>query len=171
LPELESTKEQSFNLPQEVKVKRGEQNLLELESTKEPSFNLPLEVTVSSGEQNSSELKSTEEQSFNLPQEVTVSSVSETLPYNSPDSNSGDASPTDDESDSDLDLTGGSSGSNEAEQEPEAASWISNITKRAKGWYSPRKLEEFYPLTEEDAALLRRKTGRNYELRVMLISC
>ncbi|WP_375333980.1 DnaA N-terminal domain-containing protein [Candidatus Tisiphia endosymbiont of Xenochironomus xenolabis] len=164
LPELESTKEQSFNLPQEVKVKRGEQNLPELESTKEPSFNLPLEVTVSSGEQNSSELKSTEEQSFNLPQEVTVSSVSETLPYNSPDSNSGDASPTDDESDSDLDLTGGSSGSNEAEQEPEAASWISNIAKKAKGWYSPRKLEEFYPLTEEDAALLRRRTGRNYEL-------
>ncbi|UCM86207.1 MAG: hypothetical protein LF885_03025 [Rickettsia endosymbiont of Culicoides impunctatus] len=166
LPELESTKEPGFNLPQEVKVKRGEQNLPELESTEEPSFNLPLEVTVSSGEQNSSELKSTEEQSFNLPQEVKVSSVSETLPYNSPDSNSGDASPTDDESDSDsdLDLTGGSSSSNEAEQQPEAASWISNITKRAKGWYSPRKLEEFYPLTEEDAALLRRRTGRNYEL-------
>ena len=30
LPELESTEEQSFNLPQEVKVKRGEQNLPEL---------------------------------------------------------------------------------------------------------------------------------------------
>ncbi|MCC8398856.1 MAG: hypothetical protein LN569_06260 [Rickettsia endosymbiont of Labidopullus appendiculatus] len=127
---------------------------------------MPPEITVSSGEQSLSELESTEEKDFNSPPEVTVSSVSETSPCNSTDSNSGDASPTDDESDSDSGLTGGSSGSNEAEQEPsrETASWISNIAKKAKDWYSHRKLEEFYPLTEEDAALLRRKTGRNYEL-------
>jgi hypothetical protein len=42
--------------------------------------------------------------------------------------------------------------------------WLSDIAKQAKGWYSPRKLEMFYPLTEEDAAWLRKTTGRNYEL-------
>ncbi|UCM85926.1 MAG: hypothetical protein LF885_01295 [Rickettsia endosymbiont of Culicoides impunctatus] len=162
LPELESAKEQNFNLPSEGTVRTGEQNWSELESAEEPSFNLPPEVTASSGEQSLSELESTEEPSFNLPQEVKISSVSETLPYNSPDSNSGDASPTDDESDSDL--TGGSSGSNEAEQQPEAASWISNLANKAKNLYASKKLEEFYPLTKEDGALLRMRTGTDYEL-------
>lgn len=152
-------------MPQEVKVKRGEQNLPELESTEEPSFNLPLEITISSGEQSSSELESTEEQSFNLPSEVTVSSVSEASPYNSTDCNSGDAAITDDKSDSDFDSTGGASG-NSREQEPsrESSSWTSNLANKVKSWYASKKLEEFHPLTKEDGALLRMRTGTDYEL-------
>jgi DnaA N-terminal domain len=141
------------------------QSLSELESTKEQSFNLPSEVTVSSGEQSLSELESTEEPSFNLPQEVKISSVSETLPYNSPDSNSGDASPTDDESNSDSDSTGGTSGNSGVEQETsrELSSWISNFANKAKSLYVSKKLEEFHPLTKEDGVLLRMRTGTDYE--------
>ncbi|MCC8398074.1 MAG: hypothetical protein LN569_02015 [Rickettsia endosymbiont of Labidopullus appendiculatus] len=168
MSESESTEEQSFNLPLEIKVSSGEQNWSEFESTKEQSFNLPPEVTISSGEQSLSELESTEEKDFNSPPEVTVSSVSEASPYNSTDSNSGDVALTDNKSDcdSDSDSTDGASENSGVEQEPsrKLSSLISNLVKKAKGRYSPKRLEKFYPLTEEDAALLRRKTGRNYEL-------
>ncbi|WP_425363400.1 DnaA N-terminal domain-containing protein [Candidatus Tisiphia endosymbiont of Hybos culiciformis] len=169
--EPESTEGQNLNLPLEVATKRGEQSVTEIESTTEQSCNLSPEVTISSDEQNVSEPESTEEKSFNLPMEVTVSSVSEALPCNSTDGNSGDVAPTDDKSDhdSDSDSTGISSGSSGVEQEAskDSSSWISNIAKKAKGWYSPKKLEEFYPLTEEDAAWLRRRTGRDFNLSFM----
>ncbi len=59
-----------------------------------------------------SDIDSTTEQSVNLPLEVTVNSVNETLPCNSTDCNSSEATPTDDESDydSDSDSTDGYSG-------------------------------------------------------------
>ncbi|WP_341754452.1 hypothetical protein [Candidatus Tisiphia endosymbiont of Dioctria rufipes] len=134
----------------------------EPESTEEQNVNLPLEVTTKRGEKTLSEIESTEEQSVNLPLEVTVSSASEASPCNS-----SEAAPTDDESDcdSDFDSTGESSGnSEEQEASGKLPRWLSDIAKQAKGWYSLRKLETFHPLTEEDAAWLRRKTGRNYEL-------
>ncbi|MCC8416884.1 MAG: hypothetical protein LN575_06085 [Rickettsia endosymbiont of Gnoriste bilineata] len=100
-----------------------------------------------------------------MPSEVTVSSVSEASPYNSTDCNSGDAAITDDKSDSDFDSTGGASG-NSREQEPsrESSSWISNLANKAKNLYASKKLEEFYPSTKEDGALLRMRTGTDYEL-------
>ncbi|WP_342260361.1 DnaA N-terminal domain-containing protein [Candidatus Tisiphia endosymbiont of Metellina segmentata] len=142
------------------------QNLPEPESTKEQSFNLLSEVTVRTGEQSLSELKLTEEQSFNLPPKVTVNSVSEALPDNSTDCNSGDVASVDDESDSDSDSTGGGYSGNNGEQQPsrESASWISNIAKKAKNWYASKKLEEFHPLTKEDGALLRMRSGRDFNL-------
>ncbi|MCC8372018.1 MAG: hypothetical protein LN568_04700 [Rickettsia endosymbiont of Pseudomimeciton antennatum] len=166
LPELESAKEQNFNLPSEGTVRTGEQSLSELESTEEQSFNLPPEVTVSSDEQSLSESESTEEQKFSLLPEVMVSSVSKTSPCNSTDCNSGDAALTDDESDSDSDSTGGASGNSGVEQEPsrELSSWISNLANKAKSLYASKKLEEFHPLTKEDGALLRMRTGTDYEL-------
>ncbi len=45
--------------------------------------------------------------------------------------------------------------------------WLADIAKKAKGWYLPRKLEEFYPLTEEDATWLRKRTGRDFNLSFM----
>ena len=133
------------------------------ESAEEQNVNLPLEVTTKRGEKTLSDIDSTTEQSVNLPTEVTVSSANEASPCNS-----SDASPTDDESDydSDSDSTDGYSGGSESEQEASGKlpRWLSDITKQAKGWYSRRKLEMFYPLTEEDAAWLRKTTGRNYEL-------
>jgi hypothetical protein len=110
-----------------------------------------------------SEPESTEEQNVNLPLEVTVSSANEASPCNS-----SDAAPTDDGSDydSDSDSTDGYSGGSGSEQEASGKlpRWLSNIAKHTKGWYSHRKLEMFYPLTEEDADWLKRQTGRNYEL-------
>lgn len=111
------------------------------------------------------ELESTEEKDFNSPPEVTLISVSEVLPYNSTDCNSGDAAITDDKSDSDFDSTGGASG-NSREQGPsrESSSWTSNLANKVKSWYASKKLEEFHPLTKEDGALLRMRTGTDYEL-------
>ncbi|MFU7500502.1 MAG: DnaA N-terminal domain-containing protein [Candidatus Tisiphia sp.] len=157
--ESESTEEQNVNLPLEVTTKRGEQSLSEVESTTEQSFDSSPEITVSSGEKSLPKLESTEEKSFNLPMETTVNSVNETLPCNS-----SKAAPTDDDSDSDS--TDGYSGGSGSEQEASGKlpRWLSDITKQAKGWYSPRKLEMFYPLSGEDADWLKRQTGRNYEL-------
>ena len=164
--EPESTEEQNINLPLEVTEKRGKKSVSETESTTEQSFNLSPEIMISSGEQSLPEIGSVEEKSFNLPTEVTVSSVNEALPYNSTDGNSSEVTPTDDKSDSDSDSTDGYSGGNESEQEASGklSGWLSDIAKKAKGWYSPRELETFYPLTEEDAIWLRKQTGRNYEL-------
>ncbi len=184
LPKPESTTKQSFNLPPEVTISSDEQNLSEPESTEEKSFNLPTEV-YSNDLENWNVKQGVSERSVqnvreyaNVPKfcgansskqkSITVSSVNETLPCNSTDCNSGDVAPTDDKSDhdSDSDSTDVSSGNSGVEQEAskDSSSWISNIAKKAKGWYSPKKLEEFYPLTEEDAVWLRRKSGRNYEL-------
>ncbi|WP_342279032.1 DnaA N-terminal domain-containing protein [Candidatus Tisiphia endosymbiont of Myopa tessellatipennis] len=160
--EPESTEEQNINFLLEVTAKRGEQSLSEVESTTEQNFDSSPEITVSSSEKSLPKLESTEEKSFNLPMETTVSSVNETLPCNS-----SEAAPTDDESDcdSDSDSTGESSGnSEEQEASGKLPRWLSDITKQAKGWYSHRKLEMFYPLSGEDADWLKRQTGRNYEL-------
>ncbi|WP_425363159.1 DnaA N-terminal domain-containing protein [Candidatus Tisiphia endosymbiont of Hybos culiciformis] len=169
--EPESTEEQSLNLPLEVPEKRGEQSLSEVESTTEQSFNLSPEITINSGEQSLAELELSEEKSLNLPTKVTVSSVNEALPYNSTDDNSGDAALTDDksDSDSDSDSTDGYSGGSESEQEASGklSRWLRDVTKMAKGLYSPMELKEFYPLTEEDAAWLRRRTGRDFNLSFM----
>ncbi|WP_375332046.1 DnaA N-terminal domain-containing protein [Candidatus Tisiphia endosymbiont of Temnostethus pusillus] len=142
------------------------QTVSEPESAEEQKVNLPLEVAVKRGEQSLSEVESTTEQSFDSSPEITVSSANETLPCNS-----SDTAPTDDESDydSDSDSTDGYSGGSGSEQEasgklPRVKRWVSDIAKHTKGWYSPRKLEMFYPLTEEDAIWLRKTTGRNYEL-------
>ncbi|WP_341756525.1 MULTISPECIES: DnaA N-terminal domain-containing protein [unclassified Candidatus Tisiphia] len=170
VPEPESTEEQNVNLPLEVTEKRGKKSVLETALTTEQSFNLSPEIMINSGEQNLAELGLAEEKSFNLPIEITVSSLNEALPYNSTDDNSGDVALTDDklgsDSDSDSDSTDGYSGGSESEQEASGklSGWLSDIAKKAKGWYSPRELETFYPLTEEDAIWLRKQTGRNYEL-------
>ncbi|BFD46764.1 MAG: hypothetical protein DMENIID0002_14100 [Rickettsia endosymbiont of Sergentomyia squamirostris] len=139
------------------------QTVSEPESAEEQKVNLPLEVAVKRGEQSLSEVESTTEQSFDSSPEITVSSANETLPCNS-----SEATPTDDESDcdSDSDSTDGYSGGRGSEQKASGklSRWLSGFSKKAKGWYSPRELETFYPLTEEDAAWLRKTTGRNYEL-------
>ncbi|BFD45601.1 MAG: hypothetical protein DMENIID0002_02470 [Rickettsia endosymbiont of Sergentomyia squamirostris] len=142
------------------------QTVSEPESSEEQKVNLPLEVAVKRGEQSLSEVESTTEQSFDSSPKITVSSANETLPCNS-----SEATPTDDESDcdSDSDSTDGYSGGRGSEQKasgklPRVKRWVSDIAKHTKGWYSPRELETFYPLTEEDAIWLRKQTGRNYEL-------
>ncbi|WP_417905576.1 DnaA N-terminal domain-containing protein [Candidatus Tisiphia endosymbiont of Micropterix aruncella] len=164
--EPESTEEQKVNLPLEVTTKRGEKTLSDIDSTTEQNFDSSPEITVSSSEKSLPKPESTEEKSFNLPMETKVNSVNETLPYNSTDDNSGDTVDNESDCDSDSDSTDGYSGGSGSEQEASGKlpRWLSDITKQAKGWYSRRKLEMFYPLTEEDAAWLRKTTGRNYEL-------
>lgn len=42
--------------------------------------------------------------------------------------------------------------------------WISKITNKAKNWCTGKKLEEFHPLTEEDASMLRSRSNREFNL-------
>ncbi len=42
--------------------------------------------------------------------------------------------------------------------------WINKITNKAKNWCTGKKLEEFHPLTEEDASYLRSRSNREFNL-------
>ncbi|WP_375318933.1 palindromic element RPE1 domain-containing protein [Candidatus Tisiphia endosymbiont of Oplodontha viridula] len=189
--ETASTTEQSFNLSSEVMVSSDEQNLPELGLAEEKSFNLPTEITVSSvnealpynstdGNRPLQKLAYAEEfegdterrtAAYSDVREDSSTGSTHKLPAEvefSKRSNFSEVTPTDDKSnsDSDSDSTDGYSGGSESEQEASGklSGWLADIAKKAKGWYLPRKLEEFYPLTEEDATWLRKRTGRNYEL-------
>ncbi|WP_341751156.1 palindromic element RPE1 domain-containing protein [Candidatus Tisiphia endosymbiont of Piscicola geometra] len=181
LSEPALTTEQSFNLSSEVMVSSDEQSLLEIGSVEEKSFNLPTEITASSvnealpynstdGNRPLQKLAYAEEfegdterrtAAYSDVREDSSTGSTHKLPAEvefSERSNFSEVTPTDDKSDSDSDSTGGYSGGSESEQEASGklSGWLTDIAKKAKGWYSPRELETFYPLSEEDAIWLRK---------------